>query len=106
MGRSKSIPMRLDKFEFSGIHTENPRTPTKEERRVVWNRVAKRYMKAMGYIANKTPSIWLCMAPNGNEYRVSAHTKSEARSVFKGLFGIPKSGRLPVGTVITKVSND
>ena len=99
MGRSKSVPRRLDKFEYSAIHTETRRNPTKEERRAIWDRMSKKYMRSMGLIGPKQPATWTCTIA-GKEIQVAAHTKSEARSAIKKASGL----KLPVGLVISKVT--
>jgi hypothetical protein len=104
---SSMVPRRISRFEYSELQQVTPRSKTKEERRVIWNRLAKRFMKVQGYIKNKMPLQWDWVLG----YRtgtVEAFTRSQARAQIKQQLGLASSARLPKEVTITKkeVNND
>ncbi len=103
MGKGLKVPGRISRFDYAELHKETLRTPTKEERRVIWDRLAKKYLKSKGYLyAQKF--TWLWSLGEGKETgTVEAVNKSEARGLIKKALGIPKKKRLPLGIVIRKV---
>lgn len=92
--------VRMSKREYDESHVIKRHTPTKAERQAVWDRMAKRYLKAKGYLGSKLPSNWEW---SGGGYcgDVVAFTKSQVRAEVKKILG----KKLPVDLVITKVQN-
>ncbi len=75
------------------------------ERRALWDRLAKKFLKQRGIIPAKQPSVWVwtCGARSGF---VSAFTRSEARARAKEALGFRKKDRLPTNVTIEKIEND
>jgi len=103
MGRAKMIPGRVSKFEVAEAHRETPKTLSKEERKKIWNRLAKRFLRVQGYIAPKTPLQWRWSLGDQSGV-VEAFTKSEARAAVKRALGLSKKQRLPAEVTLEKVT--
>lgn len=87
-----------------GKRPHNPgrkRNLTKAERRVIWDQLAKKYLKSKGYLKPKEPAKWLWECDDQGGF-VFAFTCGEARSKIKEALGLPKSKRLPIGVQIYK----
>jgi hypothetical protein len=104
MGRQVVVTGRTDRRTYSEIQrgVEVRRTPTKEERRVIWDRLAKKYLRSKGYLGPKIPSTWN-WAYEGKTGQVTGHCKSDARKEIKKALGI-KGARLPIDVVIERVT--
>ena len=74
---------------------------TKEQRREIWDRLAKKYLKDKGYLKPKEPAKW-CWEGGGQGGVVFAFTRGEARSQIKEALGLSKNKRLPVEIQIYK----
>ena len=74
---------------------------TKEQRRKIWDRLAKRYLKDKGYLKPKEPAKWVWKLDDQSGV-VFAFTCGEARSQIKEILGLSKSKRLPVEIQIYK----
>jgi hypothetical protein len=94
------IAARISRWDYCDLQKTRHRTPTKAARRVMWDRMAKRYLKSKGYLGPKIPSIWdwTCNDQSG---RVTGHTRSDARAEIKKTLG----KKLPSNLVITKASH-
>lgn|SRR5574340_489578 len=78
---------RTDRHSLFEVHKTKPNTLSKEERRVIWNRLAKKYMKTQGYIGSKIPSSWKWKYGEQSGI-VQAFTKGEARSQIKKILNL------------------
>lgn len=105
MGRAKSITVRMSRLEYKDLFVEPRRKPNKAERRVMWDRLAKRYLRGKGLIGPKIPTNWTWILDE-QIGTVIGHTRSEARSNIKKVLGIKPKNRLPVGIIIEKDLND
>jgi len=105
MGRAKSVTVRMSRLEYKDFYIEPRRTPTKAERRVIWDRLAKRYLRDKGLIGPKIPANWTWILDEQTG-TVIGHTQSEARSNIKKVLGIKQKNRLPIGIIIKKESSD
>lgn len=65
------------------------------------HRDMRRVAKARGGIEDKTKTRWEWSCGDGVGV-VIASSRSDARGLIKKEMGIPKKGRLPVGTIIEK----
>jgi hypothetical protein len=103
MGRIKNIPARVSKFEVAEAYRETQKPLTKAERRVIWDRLAKKFLRAQGYIAPKIPLKWQWSLGEQSGV-VEAFTKSEARAAVKRALNLSKKRRLPVEVCLEKVT--
>lgn len=81
------------------------RNLTKEQRRAIWDRLAKKYLKQKGYLKSKKPLEWY-WAQGDQDGFVLAFTRGEARSKIKEVLGISKNKRLPAEIFIMRVPED
>lgn len=49
---------------------------------------------------------WRAELPDGRATEVRGHTAGEARAAAKVTLGIPRAGRLPVGTRLSRIDPD
>lgn len=81
------------------------RKPGILERRAVWQRFARSYLKLKEIIPRKQPSVWTWTCGNRTGF-VSAFTRSEARARIKETLGLKKNCRLPSNVTIEKIENE
>lgn len=101
MGKPRQLNVRMSSSDYFDLHTEKQKPLIKSERRKIWDRLAKKYLRARGYIGPKIPAIWAWeyLDQNGS---VTAHTLSEAKSQVKKLLGVSKKARLPKEAKVIK----
>ncbi len=75
------------------------------ERRAIWDRLAKKFLKLKGAIPTKQPSVWAWTYGNQTGF-VSAFTKSEARARTKEALGLKKKNRLPINVILEKIEDE
>jgi hypothetical protein len=93
MGNVRKTTLRISRAEFFDLHRDTQHTPTKAERRLIWDRLAKKYLKSKGYLQPKPPSTWKWTL-GGQSGIVVGHTKSQVKAAFKKEFKL--SQRCPV----------
>jgi hypothetical protein len=101
MGNVRTTTLRLSRIEFFNLHQVIPRTPTKAERRLVWDRLAKKYLKSKGYLPPKIPSTWKWTLGDQSGIIV-CHTKSQVKAAIKKEFKLSQRCLLPKDLKIEK----
>jgi hypothetical protein len=101
MGNTRTTTLRLSRDDFFELHRDTQRTPTKTERRRIWNQLAKKYLKSKGYLQPKPPVIWKWTSGHQTG-TVVAHTKSQAKAALKKEFKLSQRYPLPKDLIIEK----
>jgi hypothetical protein len=103
MGNVRKVSLRISREEFLELHRDTHRTPTKAERRLVWDRLAKKYLKSKGYLQPKSPPTWKWTL-GGQSGTVVCHTISQVKAAFKKDFKLSQRCLVPKELKIEKVT--
>jgi hypothetical protein len=102
MGTPKSVAGRVDRHSYSEVFQEKRKPLTKAERRVIWDRLAKKYLRGKGLIGPKIPATWNWSLNEKVGGQVEGHCRSDARKAIKNILGISRDERLPIEVKIEK----